>query len=395
MSPTTRLGQHLTQGVAIACVLGLVVAGALWWALKDAGTRTVTAYFPTTTGLYEGNSVRVQGVDIGSVTGVEPVGDKVRVTVEYDRTVRVPADADAIIVAPSLVSDRYVQFTPIYSGGPEMGDGAIIPLERTAVPLEIDDLYASLARVSKALGPDGANRDGSLSNMLDTLAANFEGNGKALNNAINKLGDAAGTLSGHKENLFGTVTNLAEFSTTLAASDSDVRRFEENLADVSGFLAGERQNLAATVKQLSTTLGSVHKFIRDNKDRLRSNVDKLASVSGVLVDQRAALAEIFDVAPVALNNVLNTYNATSQSLDSRPNLNELTQPPIMMICGYLQGLPDQLDALADLCRELAPLGDDLPSVGDVIESLQAGSMPDLPLPLAEAMYGPRVSGGGR
>lgn len=395
MSPTTRLGKHLAQGVAIACVLGLVVAGALWWTLKDAGTRTVTAYFPTTIGLYEGNSVRVQGVDIGVVDGVEPIGDKVRVTLEYDRTVQVPANADAIIVAPSLVSDRYIQFTPHYEGGPELADGAVIPLERTAVPLEIDDLYASLARLSKALGPAGANKNGALSQMLDTLAKNFKGNGRALNEAINNLGDAAGTLSEHKGNLFGTITNLAKFSKTLEASDADVREFETRLADVSGFLAGERQNLAATVKQLGTTLGSVHKFIRDNKDRLRSNVDKLSSVSRVLVDQRAALAEIFDVAPVALNNVLNTYNAANSSLDSRPNLNELSQPPIMMICSYVQGLPDELDALADLCREIAPLGDDLPSVGDVIESLQGGSLPDLPLPLAQAMYGPQLSGGGR
>src|SRR5690606_40969388 len=69
---TTRFGQRLAQGVTIAIVLGLVVAGGLWWTLKDAGTKQVTAYFPSAIGLYEGNSVRVLGVDMGEVTKVEP-----------------------------------------------------------------------------------------------------------------------------------------------------------------------------------------------------------------------------------------------------------------------------------------------------------------------------------
>lgn len=394
MSPTTRLGRNLAQGVAIACVLGLLVAGGLWWTLKDAGTHKVTAYFPTAIGLYPGNSVRVQGVDIGTVDAVEPAGDKVRVTVEYDRTVKIPADANAIIVAPSLVSDRYVQFTPNYKGGPELSDGTILPLERTAVPLEVDDLYASLARLSDALGPKGANKDGSLSRLLDTLAKNFKGNGKALNIAISKLSEASGTLSEHKDDLFGTVTNLAKFSKTLAASEGDIRNFERQLADVSSFLAGERQNLSSMVKQLGITLGEVHKFIRDNKDKLKSNVDRLASVTRVLVDQRDALTEIFDIAPVALNNVLNTYNATSQSLDSRANLNELSKPPILMICDFLKQAPDQAgEALSDMCEQLAPAGENLPTVGEVIESLHSGQRPELPLPLVEQYYGPQ--GGGR
>src|SRR5690606_20206932 len=90
---TTRFGQRLAQGVTIAIVLGLVVAGGLWWTLKDAGTKQVTAYFPSAIGLYEGNSVRVLGVDMGEVTKVEPQGERVMVQMTYDREVPIPADA--------------------------------------------------------------------------------------------------------------------------------------------------------------------------------------------------------------------------------------------------------------------------------------------------------------
>lgn len=386
------------RGVAIACVLGLVVAGGLWWTLKDADVKRLTAYFPTTVGLYEGNDVSVLGVEMGEVVDIEPMGDRVKVEMEYDRTVQVPAGAKAAIVAPSLVSDRYVQLAPAYTGGAVIEDGADIPLERTIVPLEIDDLTESLSQVSEALGPNGSNKDGALSDLLDTTAENFEGNGQALHDTITKLSKAASTLSGNSGDLFATITNLSEFSTTLANSDEQIRRFERQLADVSGFLAGERESLAATVQQLGTTLASVEKFIEDNRAQVKSNVDNLASVTRVLVEQRGALAEILDVAPVALGNLVNTYNASSGTLDARADLNELTQPPIVMICNFLQQTPEALDLVGDACASVAPLVEGivpLPSVAQTLNALQNGQLPPLPLPLAGQVYGTAAQGGGQ
>lgn len=388
----TRFGQSLARGVAVACVLGLVVAGGLWWTLKDAGQKHVTAYFPSAIGLYVGNSVRVLGVDMGEVTDVEPKGDQVRVEMTYDREVQLPDNAKAVLVAPSLVSDRYVQFAPAYTGGPSMGDGSVVPKERTAVPLEIDDLTSSLNKVSESLGPKGANANGSLSDVLNTLSANLDGNGSNLNRTITKLGQAAGTLSGNSQDLFATVANLAKLSTTLAGSDDQVRKFETQLADVSDYLAGEKDNLAATVKELGDTLYTVKDFIQSNRGKLKSNVDKLSGVTKVLVDQRAQLAEILDIAPAALGNVYNSYNASSGTLDTRPNLNELTQPPVLMICNFLKQTPDALDGVGDLCKSVQPLLDktlNLPSLAESVNALNDGKLPDLPLPLTQSLGGGR------
>jgi phospholipid/cholesterol/gamma-HCH transport system substrate-binding protein len=387
---STRLGQSLTRGFTIAIVLALVVAGGLWWTLKDAGRTHLTAYFAGTVGLYVGNSVRMLGVEMGTVTSVQPMGNQVKVDLEYDRKVPVPANAQALIVAPSLVSDRYIQLAPAYTGGPKISDGAVIPLSRTQVPLEVDDLYASLSRVSESLGPNGANKNGALSDLLNTAAANFDGNGQALNDTITKLSQAAGTLADNKNDLFATITNLGQFSTTLANSDGQVRKFESQLADVSGFLSDERGNLAATVQQLSTTLASVKDFINQNHDRVKSNVDKLASVTKVLVDQRSALAEILDVAPVGLGNVVNSYNASSGTLDARSNLNELTQPPLVMVCNLLKQTPSALAVVGDACKNIAGVLDGLvplPSVAQTVQALSNGTLPTLPLPISGQLYG--------
>jgi virulence factor Mce-like protein len=382
----TRFGQSLARGVAIACVLGLIVAGALWWTLKDANKKHVTAYFPSAIGLYVGNSVRVLGVDMGTVTSVQPMGGQVKVDMTYDRSIAIPADAQAAIIAPSLVSDRYVQLAPAYTGGRIIDDGASIPLNRTAVPIEVDDLYASLDKISQSLGPNGVNSTGSLSDLLTTLAKNLDGNGQPLHDTITKLSQLSSTLSGNKDDLFATIQNLANFSTTLANSDGQVRQFEQQLADVSGYLAGERNNLAATVQQLGTTLSMVQDFINKHHDRLRSNVDNLASVTKVLVDQRSALAEILDVAPVGLGNVINAYNGSSGTLDARANINELTQPPLVMICQLLRQTPGALAKVGDLCNSVAPILDGtlkLPSVAQTVNALANGQQPPLPLPFVD------------
>jgi ABC-type transporter Mla subunit MlaD len=191
------------------------------------------------------------------------------------------------------------------------------------------------------------------------------------------------------------VENLGKFSQTLADSDKQVRSFESQLADVSGYLASEKDNLAATVRQLGTTLTAVQAFIDQNHDRLKSNVDKLAGITKVLVDQRSSLAEILDVAPVGLSNLVNTYNGASGTLDARPNLNELTQPPLVMICRLLKQTPDALDALGNICEGIAGVVDGLiplPSVAQTVQALQSGKLPPLPLPVAGQLYG---SGGGQ
>src|SRR5690349_16795144 len=125
-------------------VLTFVVAAAVSVFGGDTG-RTVVAHFPRAISVYEGSDVRVLGVPVGTVTKVEPTGTDVTVTMTYDADVKLPSDARAVIIAPAVVGDRYVQLTPAYSGsGDVLSDGAELSLEQTAQPLELDEIYSSL-----------------------------------------------------------------------------------------------------------------------------------------------------------------------------------------------------------------------------------------------------------
>jgi virulence factor Mce-like protein len=323
---------------AVALGASLVLLAALGWTvLRPASQYRVTAYFSGTVGLYPGSDVRVLGIPIGTITDVTSLGDRVRVDMVIEDDYDIPADADAVVLAPSLVSDRYVQFSPVYDGGPTMQDGDEVPMDRTATPVELDQVYGALDELSEALGPTGANENGALSDLIDTGAANLEGNGAALNRTLAGFSQAVETLATNREDLFSSLDNLQTFTTALATIDAQVSQFNDNMVATMDLLESEREDLAEAITLLSQALGDVAGFVRTNSALLTTNVDRLADVTLVLVQQRRALAEVLDVAPAALGNLARAYNPDFGTLDTRDNGLGSANAEVV-VCGILQEL---------------------------------------------------------
>jgi phospholipid/cholesterol/gamma-HCH transport system substrate-binding protein len=217
-------------------VAALVVAALVTFVFNRGDQKTLTADFPRTVSLYEGSDVRVLGVPVGKVDSVTPSGTQVIVKMHYDPNVQIPANAKAVIVSPSIVGDRFVQLTPAYTGGQVLANGATLNENRTAVPLELDQIYSSLDDLTTALGPNGANQKGALTDLLNTTAANFGGQGAKFHRAIQNFSKLSGTLADNKDNLFGSVRELEGFVHTLARNDHTVRSYNQSLAQVSHML---------------------------------------------------------------------------------------------------------------------------------------------------------------
>ena len=96
-----------------------------WW--NSVARNTYVAYFANTNGLYTSDEVRILGVAVGTVEKIEPQPNAAKVTFSVDRQYPVPADAEAAILSPSLVSARAIQLVPAYTRGPKLADGATIP----------------------------------------------------------------------------------------------------------------------------------------------------------------------------------------------------------------------------------------------------------------------------
>jgi len=307
-----------------ARAVALLVTSALVMTLSGcsfggSGTKRFSADFDRAIGVYVHSDVRVLGVRIGEITKITPIGTRVRIEMTYDSSYKVPKEAKAVLLAPSIVSDRYIQLTPVYRSGPELEDGIHLGLDRTTQPVELDDIYKNLDTLNQSLGPNGANKKGALSDLISVGAANLDGNGKALNSTLNGLSRAVETLADSRTDLFATISNLQDFTTTIKQNDAIIRTFNRDLEQVAEQLALERGDLAAAIKQLAVALAEVASFVKENQANLTYNVTNLASVTKVLVKQRAALREFLDTAPTALSNLQLAYNSASGTLDTRDN----------------------------------------------------------------------------
>jgi phospholipid/cholesterol/gamma-HCH transport system substrate-binding protein len=324
--------------LAALLVVGVAAAGAAMAAGGGGGTRHLTAYFTRTIGLYQGNDVRILGVKVGTINKLTVQGTRVKVEMSYDGKYKLPEDVQAVVVPPSVVSDRYIQLTPAYTGGPVLGDNQTLDTDRTQVPLEFDEIFRNLDDLNRALGPEGANKSGALTRLIDISAKNLTGNGQALNGALKQFSAAISTLAGSRTDLFATVRQLQQFNSTLAANDGGIRALNSNLAKVGNQLAGERKDLGAALSNLATALQLVNGFVHDNRNALTGDIHGLTKVTNVLTKEKEAVKEIIDMAPFALSNLALEGDPKAHTLDTKDDpQGPLTQPigPNGIICQVL------------------------------------------------------------
>ena len=342
---------------AVAPLVALVFVVIAGIAVFGGGEddKQVTAYFPRAVSLYEGSDVRVLGVAVGRVDSVVPEGTRVKVVMSYDPDVKVPEQASALIISPAIVGDRYVQLAPAYTEGDVLPDNALIEQDRNEVPLELDEIYSGLDRLTVALGPNGANSKGALTDLLEVTAANFGGQGESFNTTIKNYAKLSETLDNNKDELFDSARELSGFISTLAENDGVVRDFNTSLGQVSTLLSEERQELAGALKNLAIALDEVGTFVEENRKSLGENIRGLNRVFKVFVRQRENFDETLSIAPLALNNLALTYNPDAGTLDTNANIGELITEiednPTAVLCALVSA-NDPDGSACDLIQSL-------------------------------------------
>lgn len=332
-----RLPTSKSRAVPVLLVALVLAAGSLvLFQGPGSSSRTITAVFDEVVNIHVGDEVRILGVPVGRVTSVEPEADQVAVEMSYDEEYELAADATAAVVTPTLVSVRYIQLGPLAGeDGDVLADGAEIPLERTASPLEWDEIKGELDQLVTALGPDGGAQP-SLARLLTTAAANLDGQGATLRSSITELAGAFDTLSRGGDDLFGVVRNLATFVKALAANDAQVATFNDRIAAVSGILSENRTNLSALLRTLDRNSAYIVKFLRKNKAAISETVTDLGSITTNIARSRQALADVLQRTPIAASNLHNIYDPFSGAVTTSvaaTNLND----PAQFLCGVAMG----------------------------------------------------------
>ncbi len=330
------IGRRPLSTALLVVLVGLLVGGtAVVIRQSFFGPRTITAYFTSATAIYPGDEVRVAGVRVGRIEAIEPDGAQARMRLSVDRDVPIPADAKAVIVAQNLVSARYVQLAPAYeTSGPTLPDNAVIGVDRTAVPVEWDEVKEQLTRLATDLGPSGDISTTSVSRFIDSAANAMNGNGEKLRETITQLAQVGRILADGSGDIVDVIVNLQTFVTALRDSNAQIVQFQDRLATVSSVIDSSRSDLDAALTYLAEAVGEVQRFIAGSRDQAAEQIQRLGAVTQNLADNRLALENVLHVAPNAIGNGYNIYNPDTGTMIGGFALANFANP-VQLVCSSI------------------------------------------------------------
>ncbi|OBI79654.1 MCE family protein [Mycobacterium sp. E740] len=338
---------------ALVLALVAVLAGGIVVVIRQTafGPTRVTAYFTTATAIYPGDEVRIAGVKVGTIESINPVGTQAEMKLSVRHGIRLPADAKAVIVAQNLVSARYVQLTPAYESGPAMADGAVIPVERTAVPVEWNEVKEQLMRLATDLGPTGGSSTGSVGRFIDSAATALNGNGDKLRQTLAQLSGVGRILADGSGNIVDTIARLQTFVTALRDSNEQIVQFQDRFATLTSVVDDSRSDLDGALRNLSDVVGDATRFIRGSRDQTAEQIQRLANVTQNLADNRMALENVLHIAPHSIANVVNMFDPRTGAASGVFVLNNLSNP-VWFFCGMIGALGNvTAPTTAKLCSQ--------------------------------------------
>ena len=358
--PKVSRKAELAGALAIVLALIALVAGVQLY--RKLTNTSVVAYFSETLALYPGDKVQIMGVRVGLIDKIEPAGDKMRVTFHYGNKYKVPANATASILNPSLVASRTIQLSPPYTDGPVLKDGAVIPVERTQVPVEWDQLRDSINGILRQLGPTPQQPEGPFGELVESAANNLAGKGKQIHDTLNSLSEALTALNDGRGDFVSITRSLAQFIGALYQNDRQFVALNDNLAQFTDWFTKSDHDVADTVQRVDDVLGVARKFLNDNRSALGHDANNLADATTALLqpEPRDGLETALHVLPTFAGNFNNIYYPAHSTLVGTfvfPNFAN----PIQFICSSIQagsrlGYQDS----AELCAQyLAPVLDSI------------------------------------
>jgi virulence factor Mce-like protein len=234
------------------------------------------AVFTRTNNVFEGSEVRILGVPKGQVMELRPEGTHVVAVLEMAPDVDLPADVRASVAPTSLLGERFIRLDRAYTGGPKLEQGDVIPLERTSVGVDIDEVLASFEKFLEGLD------ENTLADLVDVLVATLEGQGQGLNQLLDQGAGTVAVLRRSSDDLNTAVSQLAELNTTVATRDQEVGALFDDLSSVMRTIANEGPEIIEGMHQLRRLTNELRPLADEHSDAIVTDLEILAtSVSTV------------------------------------------------------------------------------------------------------------------
>lgn len=242
------------------------------------------AAFSDSSGIKPNDEVRIAGVRVGKVTGVELEDGHVKVSFRVDGGAKFGTETGAEIKVKTLLGAMFLALQP--DGAGQLKKGATIPVSRTRSAYDVVQAFSGLAERAEAIDLE------QLKTSLNVLAE---------------------TTANTPDELQSTLKGLSALSANVAARDAQLNTLLGNLRKVSGVIAERDQDIVTLMKDSDVLLRAVVAR-REAVHQLLVSTSKLSTeltalVEGTRADLKPALTNLKSVVDVLRKNQNNLDNS--------------------------------------------------------------------------------------
>ena len=279
---------------ALATGVLVITVGNLTFGAK----REYHAVFTDATGVVKGDDVRIAGVKVGTVTGIEIV-DRSRARISFDVAESSPltGGTTAAIRYRNLVGQRYLALEEGVGSTEQLDEGDTIPLERTTPALDLTVLFNGFKPLFQALSPADVNQ------LSQEIVQVFQGEGGTLESLLGHTASVTSTLAERDEVISSLITNLNDVLDHLGDRDRQLSRLIVNFKTLVGGLKKDRRALLGSLEQISALSNETADLVTGIKDPFVEDIKQLRRLAGNIDANKGELDRAMQVLPIKLEKI--------------------------------------------------------------------------------------------
>lgn len=259
----------------------------------------LVATFDDIAGMYEGDDVKLAGLTVGRVTGIEVVDGRARVAFAVDEDVDLPVDTTARVRWRNLIGQRFLGLEP-GTAAELLADGDTVADAQDVV--DLGQLVNQLVPLTQSVSPDQVNE------ILSTLLVAFDGNDAAFDGLLADMNAVLGTLAERDETISQLLVDYETIADAVASRDAQIGQMVDNLVAISETFAGNEQLLDDALVELAGLSTGLDGLLDASADDLGASIDHLAVLVGTAADEVDTLETALQGLPDLFQTILPAVN---------------------------------------------------------------------------------------
>lgn len=268
----TRLNRTAAKFTAFTLVMVVLTAGlfVIFGQYRTGSTNRYSAVFTDSSSLRPGDSVRVAGIRIGTVTGVALQDDNsVLVDFDADDNIRLTESTRVAVRYLNLVGDRYLELLDEPGSTRIQHPGSRIEADRTEPALNLDLLLGGLKPVIQGLNPNEVNA------LTSSLIQVLQGQGGTLESLFARTSSFTSALADNGETVEHLIDTLDETITVVAKDGEKFSGAVDQLEHLAAGLAQDRDPIGEAISALDAGTASLAGLLTQARPPLAGTVDQL------------------------------------------------------------------------------------------------------------------------